>query len=288
MTARNCIELIRSAGYAWMEDRAPRMGAALAYYTIFSLAPLLVIAIAIAGLVFGEQAARGEVAHQIQSLVGHHGAQAIEEMLKSATIPASSITATVTGLVIFLFGAMVVFGELQDALNTIWKVPSKPNYGWLDLVRERLLSFSMILAVAFLLLMLLVVSAILSAVIGWFETWLTVSLVHLADFALSMLVVTGLFAMIFKFLPDTTIAWRDVWLGAAITAILFLTGRFLIGLYIGRSSLTSAYGAAGSFAVLLIWLYYSAQVFLFGAELTHQFARRFGSGVGTVPPAASQ
>jgi membrane protein len=277
MTVANCVELIRSAGSAWVEDRAPRMGAALAYYTIFSLAPLLIIAIAIAGLVFGEQAARGQVAHQIQSLVGHEGAQAIEEMLKAAQMPRSSITATIMGFLIFLFGAMAVFGELQDALNTIWKVPPKPHYGWLDLLRERLLSFSMILAVAFLLLVLLVISAVLSGIIGWFETWLTVSLAHLADFAVSMLVVTGLFAMIYKFLPDTKIAWCDVWLGAAITALLFLGGRFLIGLYLGRSSFTSAYGAAGSFAVLLVWLYYSAQVFLFGAELTHQFARRFGS-----------
>jgi membrane protein len=283
MTAGNCIELIRAAGVAWMEDRAPRMGAALAYYTIFSLAPLLIIAIALAGLFFGEQAARGQVAHQIQSLVGHDGAIAIEEMLKAAQVPSSSITATITGFLIFLFGAMAVFGELQDALNTIWKVPPKPSYGWLDFVRERLLSFSMILVVAFLLLVLLVVSAVLSSVIGWFETWLTVSLAHLTDFALSMFVVTGLFAMIFKLLPNAKIAWRDVWLGSTITALLFLGGRFLIGLYLGRSTLTSAYGAAGSFAVLLIWLYYSAQVFLFGAELTYQFARRFGSAQMTNP-----
>lgn len=283
MTAGNCIELIRAAGVAWMEDRAPRMGAALAYYTIFSLAPLLIIAIALAGLFFGEQAARGQVAHQIQSLVGRDGAIAIEEMLKAAQVPSSSITATITGFLIFLFGAMAVFGELQDALNTIWKVPPKPSYGWLDFVRERLLSFSMILVVAFLLLVLLVVSAVLSSVIGWFETWLTVSLAHLTDFALSMFVVTGLFAMIFKLLPNAKIAWRDVWLGSTITALLFLGGRFLIGLYLGRSTLTSAYGAAGSFAVLLIWLYYSAQVFLFGAELTYQFARRFGSAHMTNP-----
>ena len=278
MTLASWAELIWAAGADWVEDRAPRLGAALAYYTMFSLAPLLVISIRVAGLIFGEEAARGQVAHQIQSLVGQEGAQAIEQMLAAAGAPSSGITGTVTSLFLLLFGAVAVFGELQDALNTIWDVPPKPNYSWMDLLRDRLLTFAMILAVAFLLLVVLIVSTVLSVVMTWIQNWQTVWLAHLIDFGVSFAALTGLFAMSYKVLPDTQIAWRDVWLGAAVTALLFLCGKFLLALYLGRGTISSAYGAAGSFVVLLVWLYYSAQVFLFGAELTHQFACRFGSG----------
>jgi membrane protein len=254
------------------------MGAALAYYTVFSLSPLLIIVVAVAGALFGEKAARGQLARQMESLVGAEGALAIEQLLKSAT-ETSGVGASMASIVVFLFGAMAVFGELQDSLNTIWKAPSSPGRGLFKLVRERLLSFSMILVVAFLLLVLLVFSAILQAAVGWFNGWLTASLVQMMDFLASFAVVTGLFALIYKLLPEARIAWKDVWLGAAVTAVLFLCGRLLIGMYLGRSSLTSAFGAAGSLAVLLVWFYYSAQVFLFGAELTYQYAHRYGSGI---------
>lgn len=277
MTLAQTKDLILAAASSWMEDRAPRLGAALAYYTVFSLAPVLVIAIAVAGLIFGEDAARGEVAHQIESLVGQQGSQAIQEMLAGASIRESGLKATLISVGLLLFGSIVVFGELQDSLNQIWNVPDKPSSGWWKLVRDRLWSFVMVLAIALLLLALLVSSAVLSAVLGWLDDWPTAWLAIVLDTLLSLAVLTGLFAMIYKILPDTRIDWRDVWLGAVITALLFLGGRYLIGLYLGRGTLGSAYGAAGSFAALLIWLYYSAQVFLFGAELTHQYACKYGS-----------
>ena len=241
--------------------------------------PLLVIVLSLAGFIFGEKAARGQMARQIEYLVGSEGAQAIEQMLASTTTPGKSIGASLVGILVFLFGAMVVFGELQDSLNTIWKTPKKPRRGLIKLVRQRLLSFSMILVVAFLLLVLLVISAMLQAATGWLGDWITAGFVQAVDFVASFAVVMGLFALIYKLLPEARIGWRDVWLGAAITAILFLAGRLLIGIYLGRSSFTSAYGAAGSFAVLLVWFYYSAQVFLFGAELTYEYAMQYGTGV---------
>ena len=271
--------LLETSALNWMDDKAPRLGAALAYYTAFSLAPLLVIVIAVAGLVFGPEAASGQIASQIKGVVGEDWARAIESMVASANKPSSSKMATALGIAMLFVGAAGLFGQLQDALNTIWKVQPKPGRGIVGFIHDRFLSFSMVLGTAFLLLVSLVISAGLAALGSLFGQW-GVSLVGQAvNLVTSFAVITLLFAMIFRFLPDAKIGWRDVWLGAVVTSLLFSLGKFLIGLYLGQTGTASAYGAAGSLAVLLIWLYYSAQIFLLGAELTKAFADRFGSRI---------
>lgn len=278
-------ELLKASGNSWMEDKAPRLGAALAYYAVFSIAPLLLIAIAVAGLVFGRDAAQGYLLGQIRDLVGEQGGESLQTMVANAAQPAAGALATVAGVVMLLFGAAGLFGELQDALNTVWGVEPKPGRGVWGFLQDRFLSFSMVLGCAFLLLISLVVSAVLQALGGLFGNWQASVVGEAVNFVVSFAVITGLFAMIFRFLPDARIAWKDVWLGAALTALLFTIGKWLIGLYLGHSSVGSTYGAAGSLAVLLIWMYYSAQIFLFGAELTKVYANRFGSWVVPAPNA---
>jgi membrane protein len=268
-----------------MEDKAPRLGAALAYYSAFSLAPLLVLLIAITGFVFGRDAVQGHLSEQVQSLVGSEGAKAVETMVASASQPAAGTLASIVGVIMLLVGAGGLFGELQDALNTVWEVQPKPGRGILGAIRDRFLSFTMILGSAFLLLVSLAISAALSALGGLFGAWSASVVGQIIYVLVSFGVVTLLFAMIYRFLPDATVSWRDVWLGAAITAVLFTIGKFLIGLYLGVAGTESAYGAAGSFAVLLIWLYYSTQIFLFGAELTKAYADRYGARIVPKPNA---
>ncbi len=272
--------LFKDAGSQWIENKAPRLRAALAYYTVFSLAPLLVIVIAIVGFFFGQDAATGQIAGQIESTVGEDTAKIVETMVASANKPASGILATVIGFVMLVMGALGLFSELQDALNTVWKVPSKPSGGWLAFLRGRLLSLSMVLGTAFLLLVSLVISAALAAISSFFGDKGDTVLGQVLNLGIGFLVITALFAMIYRFLPDVDVAWRDVWFGAIVTALLFTLGKFLIGLYLGTTSTTSTYGAAGSLAALLIWVYYSAQIFLFGAELTKAFADRYGVPIG--------
>ncbi|HEY1290155.1 MAG TPA: YihY/virulence factor BrkB family protein [Burkholderiales bacterium] len=272
---------------AWMEDYAPSMGAALSYYTLFSIAPLLLIVVGLAGLVFGPDAARGEIFGQLRELMGDQGAAAIQRLLAAADRPEGGVIATVTGFAVLLLGAMSVFGELQNALDRIWRAPArKKSSGWWNLLRSRLLSFGMILGIAFLLMVSLVVSAVLSA-LGrfWgpmFRDWETAA--HLIDIGVSFSLVTILFAMIYKLIPRVRIAWRDVWVGAGVTAGLFAAGKFLIGLYLGKSSVASAFGAAGSLVVMMVWVYYSAQIFLLGAEFTWVFAHSYGSRRGERRP----
>jgi membrane protein len=258
-----------------------RMGAALAYYSVFSMAPLLLIAIGIAGLVFGEQAARGEMLEQIRDTVGDQAAAAIEGILARAGRGGGSGWATVVGLAVLFFGASGVFVELQDALNTIWKVMPRPGRTAWEMVRERLLSFSIILGTGFLLLVSLVLSAALEALGGVLKPVTALpggaGIWQALNFALSFGVITLLFAMIYKILPDAEIAWRDVWVGAVSTALLFTAGKYLIGLYLGHSTLTSAFGAAGSVILVLSWVYYSSLILLFGAEFTRVHARHNGS-----------
>jgi membrane protein len=240
----------------------------------------LVIVLAIAGFVFGREAAQGQLLGQIEGLVGPEGGKAIETMVaKGGTQPGSGTLATILGVIMLLVGAAGLFGQLQDALNTIWEVQPKPGRGIWGFVQDRFLSFTMVLGSAFLLLVSLVISAALAAIGGLFGDWQTGVVGQAVNQLISLAVITLLFAMIFKFLPDAKIAWRDVWLGAVITAILFTLGKFLIGLYLGHSSVGSVYGGAGSLAVLLIWLYYSSQIFLFGAEFTKVYANRFGSRI---------
>jgi membrane protein len=272
--------LAKGAATAWVADYAPSMGAALSYYSVFSLAPLLLIVISIAGLVFGQDAVRGEVFGQLQGLLGTEASRTIEGLLASASKPAEGIASTVIGTVLLLVGATSVFGELQDALDRIWRAPARDRSGGLwALVRARLLSFGMILGIAFLLMVSLVFGAVVAALQRWwsgaFGDWAL--LAQFFNLVVGFIVTTGVFAMIYKIMPRVRVRWRDVWLGAFVTALLFTVGRFLIGTYIGRSNLASAFGAAGSLIVVFAWVYYSAQIFLLGAEFTWIYARTFGS-----------
>jgi membrane protein len=277
--AKTVLTMVKEAFADWKDDNAPRLGAALAYYTVFSLAPLLVIAIAIAGLAFGHEAAQGRIVEEIQGLVGKAGAEAVQGMLESARKPSSSIWAAVLGTVTLVLGASGAFTELRGALNIVWEAPPKPGRGIWGAMRDRLLSFAMVLVLGFLLLVSLAVSAGLAAVHGFsVGLWPGAKvLLEVLNAAFSFGVVTVLFAAIFKLLPDTKIDWRDVWAGAATTAALFTVGKTLIGLYLGKSSIASAYGAAASLAIILAWVYYAAQILFFGAELTQVYARRHGS-----------
>ena len=265
--------IAKQAGSEWLSDKAPRLGAALAFYITFSMAPLLVLVMAIAGFVFGREAAAGELTNQLRDLVGEQGGAAIQSMIASANKPSTGIIATVTSVVVLLFGAAGLFSQLQDALNTIWGV-QPPGGGIWAIIKRRFLSFTMVLGTSFLLLASLVVSAILSAVTRWIDGGVNGCVAQIGHFLLSFFIITALFAMLFRFLPDTEVSWRHVWFGAFITSLLFNIGKHLIGLYLGRSTVGSAFGAAGSLAVLLTWLYYSSQIFLFGAEVTKVHAKQ--------------
>ena len=273
--------LLRQTFAEWNEDKAPQLGAALAFYTALSIAPLLIITLGIVGAVYGEQAAQGELDHQMQELVGADAAQALQDMIASADKPTEGTIAAVLGVVTLLFGAAGVFGQLQSSLNTIWEVEPKPGRGWRGMIRDRFLSFAMVLGIAFLLLTSLLLSAALAAM-GTLLDDLPGSTQWLAqgvNLGASFLVITLLFAMMFKLLPDVNMAWSDVWLGALVTALLFTIGKAAIGLYLGYSSMASSYGVAGSFVVLLAWVYYSAQILFFGAEMTQVYANKFGSKI---------
>ena len=289
MAPREIVGMVKEALRDWNEDNAPRLGAALSYYTIFSIAPLLLISIAVAGLVFGAEAAQGGIVAQIQGLVGRDAAEAIQSMLESARKPGQGVLATVFGAVILIFGAGGAFNELRGALDVIWEIPPRKGGGILGMVRERLLSFAMVLVVGFLLLVSLVISAGISAfeVKGTFPGSGVV--LQVVNNGVSLAVITVLFALIFKYLPDAhpPVSWKDIWAGAFITAALFTLGKFAIGFYLGRSSVASAYGAAGSLVLLLVWVYYSAQILFFGAELTQVYARRHGSRLGIAAEAST-
>jgi membrane protein len=274
--------IAKAAIRAWSHDYAPSMGAALAYYTMFSIAPLLMIVIALAGLVFGVEAARGELLGQLQQLMGEEGAKAIESMLASVRFSGESIPATLLSGGLLLVGATGVFCELQDNLDRIWRAPRSLANGIWALLRARLLSFGMILGIAFLLLVSLAASAALAA-LGkmwrpYFGGWELMA--HMADIVLSLAMITLLFAMIYKIMPRVRIAWTDVWTGAFLSAVFFSIGKVAIGLYIGKSSFSSTFGAAGSLVVMLVWVYYSAQIFLLGAEFTRVYSHTNGSRCG--------
>jgi membrane protein len=274
-------QLLKQTFAEWSEDKAPQLGASLAFYSALSIAPLLVIALAIAGFFLGEDAARGQIVHELQSLVGPDGGKAIEDMIQSANKPSTGIIATVLSVVTLLFGASGVFGQLQDALNTIWEVKPKSGRGFWGFVKDRFLSFTMVMGVAFLLLVSLLITAALAS-FGLVAERLPESvqwIAQITNMVVSFLVITALFAMMFKLLPDVKMAWSDVWLGAVVTAVLFTAGKFAIGLYLGHSSMASSYGVAGSFVVLLVWTYYSAQILFFGAELTQVYANEHGSRI---------
>ena len=269
--------VLKHALIGWWNDNVPRLGASLAYYTLFALAPILIVAIAVAGLAFGPEAVRGEVVGQIRGLVGEQGARAVQAMLEGAAKPSSSIPATVIGLVTAFIGATGAFIELQNALNAIWRVKPRPGVSVKAFLLQRLVSFGLIIGVGFVLLVSLLVSAALAALdryLGNAFPGLAV-LWTASNVLVSLGVVTLLFAMVYKVLPDVRLGWRDVWIGALVTAGFFTVGKQLIGLYLGTSSLASSYGAAGSVVVLLVWVYYSAQVVLLGAEFTRYYVEHF-------------
>jgi membrane protein len=282
MKRGSVFSVLKQAAVNWMDDKAPMHGAALAYYTIFSLAPLLILSIAIAGFVLGREAAQGQIFDQMRGLIGTDGARSIQDVVQSANAhPSTGIFAAVTGILALLFGASGVFGQLQTSLNVIWGVEPRPGQGIIGIIKNRFLSFSFILVVGFLLL----VSLILSAGITFVSTWVggisptTEFLAQATNLLLSLGITTFLFALIFKYLPDATVGWRDVWIGAFLTALLFSVGKFALGIYLGTSSVGSSFGAAGSLIVLLVWVYYSAQILFFGAEFTQAYADSCGARV---------
>ncbi|HEX8202380.1 MAG TPA: YihY/virulence factor BrkB family protein [Isosphaeraceae bacterium] len=277
MSPKTVWHLLEQAGSEWLEDKAPRLGAALAYYTLFAIAPVLIIAIAIGGLVFKREAVQGQILGQVRGLVGEQGGQAIQSMIVNAG--EAGYTATGIGAVLLLIGAIGLFGQLQDALDTIWEVRPKPGRGLWGFLKDRLLSLTMVLGTAFLLLVSLVVSTALAALISLLGAWQVGFMGLVFNNLVSLIVITPLFAMIYRYLPDAEIAWGDVWLGASLTTVLFLLGKAMIGVYIGHGAIGSMFGAAGSLVLLLIWAYYAAQTFLFGAELTKAYANRFGSRI---------
>jgi membrane protein len=281
LTPRVVWSLLRETVLEWYEDRAPRLGAALAFYTVFALAPGLIVIIALAALLLGHEAAQGQIIDEVQDLIGVAGAQAIQAAIESARSAGSSLVATGLGVLTLLFGLWGVFGELQDALNTIWGVTARPWRGVIGAVKERFWSFTMVVGIGFLLLVSLAASAWLAAVGKFFAQLspLPVAMMETANALLSFVTITLMFAVIYKLLPDVKITWQNVWVGAAVTALLFTIGKSLIGLYLGRSTVASVYGAAGSLIVILLWIYYSAQVVFFGAEFTKVYSRHFGTHV---------
>jgi membrane protein len=281
--AKVAYRLIKETVADWSADEAPRLAAGLAYYTLLSLAPLLVLAVSIAGFVYGDEAARGQIAAELSKAVGPEAGKGIQSIIAHAHAPETGTFSTIIGVIVLFVGASGVFGELQYALDRIWNVKPKPNRGIYGVVRDRFLSFTMVLGVAFLLLVSLIVSAVLSAVGAFFSSklpggelvWQGLNLF------ISMSVIAALFSLIFKVIPDVQAKFRDVWLGGWVTAVLFSIGKLLLGLYLGRESVTSPYGAAGSLIVLIIWVYYTAQILFFGAEFTQVLARHRGR---TIPP----
>ncbi|MBE7384006.1 MAG: YihY/virulence factor BrkB family protein [Leptolyngbya sp. SIO1E4] len=283
MSPKQVWRLIKEAFQAWSQDNASRLAAALAYYTIFSIAPLLILVIAIAGLFFDSAAVRDQLMEQVQSLVGGSGADFVQTVLDNANRPGenSGWLASAISIGLLLVGATGVLTQLQTSLNAVWNVETRSDLGLIGLVRKRLLSLGMILGIGFLLLVSLVISSVIVGFSNYFHGLMPGldSLAQLLNFVVFFGITTLLFAMIFKFMPDVRITWGDVWFGAATTAILFSLGKFVIGLYLGNSGFGSTYGAAGSVIVLLLWVFYSAQILFFGAELTQVYARRYGSQI---------
>ncbi len=279
MSVSQIIGLFKDGFDEWSEDKASRLAAALSYYSAISLAPLLIVLLGIAGLVLGREAATGQVAAQIQGLLGQQSARTIQDIIASANKPTTGVISTIVGTAILLLGASGVFGALQDGLNTVWEVKPKPGRGILGIIKDRFLSLAMVLGVGFLLLVSLVLNAALAALGKYLGGLLPLPplALEIIYFIVSFGVITLLFALMYKVLPDVEISWNDVWVGASITALLFTIGKFLIGLYLGRSTVGTAYGAAGSLIVILIWIYYSAQILFFGAELTQVYANKYGS-----------
>jgi membrane protein len=274
MSAKKLLSIFKATFLGWNRHEAPRLGAALAFYTILSLSPLLILAVSLAGFLFSRSAAQAHIVSEIQGTIGSEGGKAIESMLANAQKPATGIIGGVIGILSLLFGASGVFTELRSALNLVWGVKPEQSSGVMALLRERFFSFGMVLSIGFLLLVSLVISTALAAIGKFFGGLLPIPSPVLAvlNFLLSFAGVAILFGLIFRFVPEARVRWQSVWPGALVTAIFFTIGKTLIGLYLGKSSVGSPYGAAGSVIVVIVWVYYSAQIFFFGAEFTHAYA----------------
>ncbi len=283
---RSVWELLKQTARGWSDINAPRLGASLSFYAMLSMAPLLVVCIGLAGLVFGPAAAQGQVAEQVQNVVGSRGGQVVQTLLLESSNLSSGLLAAGVGLFMLLFGASGVFVELRDSLNLVWDARPQGGGGLKGLVRYRFFSFALVLGIGFLLLISLLLSAAIAGAEHFFGRYLPLpaGVLYAVNILVSFSSITVLFALLYKVVPDVDIEWRDVWIGAAVTSLLFSIGKFLIGLYLGKASVGSAYGAAGSLVVFLVWVYYSAQIFFFGAEFTHTFAKRHGS----LAPAAAR
>jgi membrane protein len=280
---RNLPTFLKDVFSQWQNDRAMRMGAALAYYTIFSLPPLLIIAVSTAGFFFGHEAAQGRIVKEIQGLIGKDGAVAVQTMIQNAYHSNKNILATIVGIVTLLIGASGVFAELQDSLNKVWGVEAKPDRSWMTVIKERLSSFTMVFGIGFLLLVSLIIDTILTILTDFFNSLfhspIILSFVDLGNFVISFLFVTLLFAMIYKVLPDVRLSLKDVGLGAVVTSLLFTMGKYLIGLYLGNSNVGQTYGAAGSVIIMLVWIFYASLIFFFGAEFTQVYVRKYGGNI---------
>ncbi len=289
MSVKSILRLLKATVSAWLDDRAMSLAAALAFYTLLSIAPLLVVAVSVAGLLFGESAARGEIAQQLRSMMGNDAGAAVESILAHSSAAHANIIGTVVGLVVLLLGASGVFSELQDSMNAIWKVKAKPGRPVMTVLRARFLSFAMVLGVAFLLLVSLLVSAALNVVGQFMSNGLPggAALWVVINFAFSFAIITLLFSLIFKVVPDATLTLRDVWHGGVFTALLFTVGKTLIGVYLGKAGVASPYGAAGSLVVLVVWVYYSAQILFLGAEFTRVYAHDRGADIAPSANAVS-
>jgi len=282
MSWRNAWGILKQTFLDGIDDNIPQLGAALAYYSIFSIAPLVLLAIALAGLVFGAQAGRGAVSQEIKETVGVQVSQAIESILQSASTSRTGVLATILSVIVLFFGASGAFIQLQDSLNTIWKVMPRPGRGFWGILHDRFLSYAMVLGTGILIVVSLIATSALMVVVTYFSASFSATTLDLwtaLNWVVSFVVIALLFALIYKYLPDVKLRWSDVWAGAVVTALLFTLGKYLIGLYLGRSSVTSAYGAAGSLVVILLWVYYSAQILLFGAEFTRVYTLRRRSRV---------
>jgi membrane protein len=275
----NLWPLVKRTFTEWNRHEAPRLGAALAFYTVLSLAPLVIVVLAIVSLALGESSAQAQLTGQVEQMVGADGADAVKGILERGDRPGAGLFASILGTLTLLFGASGVFGELRASLNTLWDLPAPKSSGIFNMIRERLLSFGMVLAIGFLLLVALIVSALFAAMGKFLGGLLPLpeAVMQAGTFVLSLAGITGLFGLILRYVPDTRMAWRAVWVGAFTTAVLFTMGKFLIGLYLGKATIASSYGAAGSLVVLIVWVYYSAQIFFFGAQFTQVYAER-GAG----------
>jgi membrane protein len=279
---RSLSKALKNAGIGFIDDNAFKLSASLSYYTIFALGPLLIIIISLAGIFFGKEAVQGRIYGQLTDLVGHESALQIQDIIVNIQSSHATTTGAIIGAAILFIGATGVFTEMQDSINYIWSVKAKPKKSWLKFLINRLLSFSLIVGMGFILLVSLIVSALLTLLSDRLMRLLpnyTVALFEIVNTAIILIVISALFTVIFKILPDAIISWKDALMGALLTAVLFLTGKFLIGYYIGRSNLGVTYGTAASIIILLTWVYYSAMILYFGAEFTKMYALQTGSGI---------